>query len=280
MNDHNKNIAARLTKLASAASTGSIPIAGPTAGAVYFRDGDITYAESDRTPKSARPAGAWPSRPAGAWPPEPLEVAADQAQRPASEPVIGEVAALAEATVDAALDLLSSRSACGRFRTGATAPISTMLRISVADLLAEVTRRRRLLGQLTGITADTTVARNPQFGHQRVQVSALQWALLIRVQAGATPRDLAWALGRSVFGTTAEVHRLMTLGLVTATGSLVAATGGFGPNAERTGVTLGTAARAGTASYDAPFMRALSEEKGGRGLPARSRAALRRQAGA
>lgn len=265
VNYHNKNIADRLNKLAADSSTGSIPITGPTAGAVYFQDGDITYAESGRTPESGRAAGCWPAKPP--------EVAAGQAQLTASAPKIGELARLTEATVDAAADLLSSRSAWARFLAGAAAPISSPLRISVADLLSEVARRRRFLEQLTGITADTAVARIPQLGHQRVQVSALQWALLIRMQAESTPRDLAWALGRSVFGTTAEVHRLMTLGLVAAAG----------PDAGRTGPTPGTAASARTAGYDRPavlFMRALPDERGNRAMPDRSRAALSRQAGA
>ena len=38
--------------------------------------------------------------------------------------------------------------------------------------------------------------------------------MLIRVQDGSTPRDLAWALSRSVFSMTAEVYRLLTMRLV------------------------------------------------------------------
>jgi Domain of unknown function (DUF4388) len=264
VNDHNKNIAGRLSKLAAAGSTGSIPISGPTVGAIYFRDGEISYAESDRTPKSCR-----------CWPAEPRGVARAQGQLTESEPTIGELASLAdladladlaEATVDAAADLLSSRSACARFRVGAAPPVSTTWRISVADLLSEVGRRRRLLEQFTGITADTAVARNPQAGFQRVQVSALQWALLIRVQAGSTPRDLAWALGRSVFGTTAEVHRLMTLGLLAAAGA----------NADLAALTAGDSSTRPAVL----FMRALPDEKGSRARPDRNRTAPRRQAGA
>jgi hypothetical protein len=46
----------------------------------------------------------------------------------------------------------------------------------------------------------------------------LQWALLIRIRPGSTPRDLAWDLSRSVFGTTAEVYRLLVRGLVSVAG--------------------------------------------------------------
>jgi hypothetical protein len=51
-----------------------------------------------------------------------------------------------------------------------------------------------------------------------LQVSALQWALLLRVRGGATPRRLAMELRRSVFGTTLEVHRLVKLGLLRGPG--------------------------------------------------------------
>ncbi|HUJ06775.1 MAG TPA: hypothetical protein VLX31_11765, partial [Streptosporangiaceae bacterium] len=51
---------------------------------------------------------------------------------------------------------------------------------------------------------------------ERIQVSASQWALLSRVNRGTTPRDLAWELGRSVFGTTTDAHRLILLGLLSA----------------------------------------------------------------
>ena len=47
-------------------------------------------------------------------------------------------------------------------------------------------------------------------------LSALQWALLIRVTEGSTARALAWELRRSVFGMTIDVYRLMVLRLLAA----------------------------------------------------------------
>ena len=79
--------------------------------------------------------------------------------------------------------------------------------ISVEALLAEMTRRQRVLAQLSAVlTADTALARNPQIHPESIRVSALQWSLLIRVRHGTTPRDLAWNLSRGVFGTTVEVN--------------------------------------------------------------------------
>jgi hypothetical protein len=42
--------------------------------------------------------------------------------------------------------------------------------------------------------------------------------LLIRVRHGSTPRDLAWDLSRSVFGTTIEAYRLLARQLLSVTG--------------------------------------------------------------
>lgn len=64
------------------------------------------------------------------------------------------------------------------------------------------------------VTLDTGVTRNARVQAPRFQITALQWALLIRAGPGTTPRELAFALGRSVFGTTAEVYRLMALRLL------------------------------------------------------------------
>jgi hypothetical protein len=89
----------------------------------------------------------------------------------------------------------------------------------VDGLLAELSRRREMLRQMSEyVTADTVVARAAQLHSSRIQVSALQWALLIRARTPVTPRDLAFALGRSVFGTTVEVYRLMTLRLMSVAG--------------------------------------------------------------
>ena len=54
--------------------------------------------------------------------------------------------------------------------------------ISLDALLAEVARRQRVLGQLSVVlSADTALARNPHIRPDTIRVSAVQWALLIRV---------------------------------------------------------------------------------------------------
>jgi len=76
-----------------------------------------------------------------------------------------------------------------------------------------------VLGQLSVVlTADTALARNPHIRPEVIRVSALQWALLIRVRHGSAPRDLAWDLGRGVFGTTIEAYRLLARQLLSVAG--------------------------------------------------------------
>lgn len=191
--------AARLRRLATAGSTGMLPFTGAGDGAIYVRGGRVVRAESSRTP-------------------DPVPVPATELATPADR--LAAALALAEPTVDAVADLLADDCRPARFRSSAVPPAVPPAGladgIAVDALLAEVARRQRVTGQLAAVlTADTTVVRNPHLGAAEVRVSALQWALLIRVRRGATPRDLAWALRRSVFGTTIEVYRLLAVRLLT-----------------------------------------------------------------
>jgi len=125
--------------------------------------------------------------------------------------------AVAEPTIDATVDLLSSESRLAKFRSAKTPVNAAVSGIGLEDLLTEVARRRRILHQLAPVvTADTVVARNPFLSTPDIGVLAPQWALLVRVRDGSTPRALAWELGRSVFGTTLEVYRLLALRLLSS----------------------------------------------------------------
>jgi hypothetical protein len=178
-------VLARLIKLAAAGSSGVLPLSGRSEGAIHVREGRVVLASSSRTPD-----------------------------------VPDSVLTVLEPIVDAVLDLVVSKSACGRFRSARSSAARSELGppgpgLPVGALMTELARRRRLLAQMSGsVTPDTVVIRNPSLSVPRVQVSALQWALVIRCRIGITPRDLAFELGRSVFGTTADVHRLMTMRLL------------------------------------------------------------------
>jgi hypothetical protein len=210
-------IATRLRKLAVAGSTGTLPVSGAAEGAIILRGGYVVQAESSRTsPRRTVDLAALGLASAQAGPP------AQEASFPAAEPSIGVVAGLlafTEPTIDAATELLSSKSRYAKFRRS-DVPVAVQPHpIPVAALLREVERRHRVLGQLAAIvTADTPVIRNASLGWPRLQVSAPQWALVVGMSDGMTPRAVAIKLGRSVFATTIEVYRLIELGLLAVPG--------------------------------------------------------------
>lgn len=236
-------ITSRLRKLAAAKSTGTLPFSGRSEGAIYFEDGKVSYAESGRIPGPAAADG--PGSAAYL-----LGPAAADAAIPPPFARLAAILAVAEPTVDAALELLSSESRYAKFRPSKVPARGLTPSIPLEGLLAEVARRQRVLKQLSAfVTPDTAVARNPQMHAQSVRVSALQWALLIRVSHGSTPRGLAWDLSRSVFGTTAEIYRLLTLRLLTAADHSANGAGALSELPERGPAILS-------------FVRAASDKKG------------------
>ncbi len=246
--DYGSLVAARLRKLAAADSTGTLPFTGAGDGSIYFRDGTVVLARSTRTPG--------PSVSASVAAPPASSAPADAATGDTPFTRLAAALAVAEPTVDATVELLSSESRFAKFRVTKT-PVSTAIPgIGVGALLAEVARRQRVLPPLaTVVTADTVVARNPFLNAPDIGVLAPQWALLIRVRDGSTPRSLAWELGRSVFGTTLEVYRLLALRLLAPAGHRAHANG----QEPRYGPTTMS------------FVRAVSIENGGTvpvGVPA------------
>src|ERR1700761_2536224 len=61
--DYDGLVAARFRKLAAAGSTGMLPFSGAGDGAIYFREGDVVFARSTRTPGPSILAGLGPSAP-------------------------------------------------------------------------------------------------------------------------------------------------------------------------------------------------------------------------
>ena len=215
-------IAARLRKLAGEGSTGMLPMSGHVSGhgegAVFFRDGQVIYAESARTPMLlTRAAGL------GLTHEEPREPFSRNYAGKAElvvAPSVSRIASMltqAEPTIDATTELVSSDYRFAKFRPGCGPPVVHVRRIHVEALLAEVQRRRAVLRQLAAvITPDTMITRKPSLDAPSAQVSRAQWAVLVRAGRETTPRDVAMQLGQSVFGTTIEAHRLITLGLLVA----------------------------------------------------------------
>ena len=191
----------RLRKAGATGSTGMLPFYGSAEGAIFFRNGRIIHAESERTPGPA--IGAYQEY-AGSLPP----LDRIMAIRAVTEPII-----------DAVLELFTAQAHYARFRSSRLPDAGLASGIGVVALLAETERRQRLMKHLSVVlTPDTAIARNPHLRLESVRVSAWQWDLLIRVAPTATPRNLAWDLGRSVCGTTTDVYRLLALGLLSAAG--------------------------------------------------------------
>ena len=251
-------IEARLRKLAATGSTGMLPLSGHGDGAIFFRGGQVVYAESTRTPTpvrrlgglaalglvpvDARPApnGARLAAPNGASAPAPngapmaapnghQATAANGAElvpAPSLDRLVG-MLALTEPTIDAITELLSNESRYAKFRPSHYPPVGQASPLPIETVLHEVERRRQVLRQLApDVTADSPVLRFAPRDPPSFQVSAAQWALLVAVGDGSTPRTLAMALGRSVFGTTIEVYRLLSLGMLVVPGHAAAITSG------------------------------------------------------
>jgi uncharacterized protein DUF4388 len=223
VNGYANLIAARLRKLADERSTGMLPVTGRGDGAVFFRDGQVVYAESSRTSLPRPPATGRDGH--GLLPGEAIDSGGERDQgesggvavRPASG--LSGMLELTELIIDAITELLSSESRYAKFRPADGLPGGEGRPLAVETLLAEVQRRHEILRQLAPtISPDTAVACAPSLSLPSAQVSPGQWTLLGRVSDETTPRTLAVQLRRSVFSTTLEVYRLVELGLLAVPG--------------------------------------------------------------
>jgi len=187
-------VAIRLGKLAEAGRTGSLHLSGDSGGVIYVSEGDIVAADSRRTPSLADRIGT--------------EKAGSLAR--------GWLAT--EATIDAAMELMSARPRHVRFTEPGEEPEPDLPGIPgmpLTALMAEVTRRHNLLEQIAAVlTPDAAVARNLRLRSRAVHVSDRQWAILLQLGQPVTPRSLALGLGQSVFGMTIEVYRMVIMDLV------------------------------------------------------------------
>jgi len=219
-------IEARLRKLAATASTGLLPLSGHGDGGIFFRGGRVVYAESTRTPTPVRRSVGLAALGLVATEASPASNGAELVALPSLERLFG-MLALTEPTIDAITELLSSESRYAKFRPSDYPPSGQMSPLSIEAVLAEVERRRQVFRQLAPVvTADSPVVRFAPRDPPSFQVTSSQWALLVRTGDGSTPRALAMALGRSVFGTTIEVYRLLALGMLVVPGHAAAITSG------------------------------------------------------
>ncbi len=224
VNGYANLIATRLRKLAEEHGTGALPVSGRGDGAIFFHGGQVVYATSSRTsppvPRTPDLAAVGLAQRGAAGP-----GGGDSPDRAGPPPAVRSASGLSgllELTgqvIDAITELLSNESRYAKFQYDVGSPAGRMRPMPVETLLAEVQRRHEVLRQLAPVvTPDTVVTCDPALEPPSVQVSPSQWSLLMRADGAATPRGLALRLGRSVFGTTIEVHRLVELRLLVVPG--------------------------------------------------------------
>jgi hypothetical protein len=197
-------VAVRLGKLADTGKTGALYLSGESGGVIHLEKGDIVLADSRATPS--------------------LRSRIERAEELAGQKALGVFERCwitREATIDACTELFSVKPRYVRFRelenrSAGDGADST----SVAELVAEISRRHALLGQLSAVLGpDTLVARKPRLKSRAIQVSDIQWDILMRLNDPAPARGLAHELGQSVFGTTIEVFRMAVMDLVSVDGA-------------------------------------------------------------
>ncbi len=143
-------IEARLRKLAATASTGMLPMSGHGVGAIFFRGGQVVYAESTRTPTPARRSVGLAALGLVTADAGPVSNGAELAAAPSLDRLVG-MLAFTEPTIDAITELLSSESRYAKFRPSRYPPAGQLSPLPIETVLAEVERRHRVLRQLADL---------------------------------------------------------------------------------------------------------------------------------
>lgn len=130
----------------------------------------------------------------------------------------GAALAAREAFLDGVREFLSADpGAAVRLRSPRTRPpLDTAgVHLSVPAVLAEVARRCAVLERLEAVvTPETPLTRPAELPDAAVRITPAQWAVLAQVDRETTPRELAAALGDSVFRTVCRAYELLRLGLL------------------------------------------------------------------
>jgi hypothetical protein len=220
---------ARLQELAAEHATGALYLNGRWGGKIFLVDGRIEYVESVLTPGIEtlllRPAysdeHSWAELVSGLRRGETAVAIAAAGQLLRGRSAVGTEILRRTALADAALATLGTAvpetaRTRARFRPGEKHWCETTSTFAVTDVLAEVTRRKTILGQLTlGVAPRRVVHRVPKLPIERIRLTATQWNIARAADGSITPLDLAWLLGHGVFATTVAVHQLARLGIVT-----------------------------------------------------------------
>lgn len=222
----------RLLELAAEHATGALYLNGRWGGTIFLADGRIGYVESVLTPGVEalllRPTYTneriWAELVATLRRGETTVAASAAAEllRSHSTSAVDVEILRRSAVADAALATLGTVApetarTRARFRPGEKHWCETSYTFTVADVLAEVRRRKAVLERMTlGIQPRRAVRRVPKLPIERIQLTSTQWNIARSADGNNTPLDIAWMLGHGVFSTTVAVHQMARLGVVTA----------------------------------------------------------------
>jgi hypothetical protein len=226
----------RLLELADERATGALYLDGRWGGTVFLVRGQIGYVESVLTPGVEalllRP-GCTDER---AW----ADLIAALRQGENSTAVNDSLRVLRDRTTSAVRSEILRRSALAdaafaalgtvgpepararaRFRPGETHWYEPGRTFDVADVLAEVTRRKAVLARMTlGVRMDRPLQRAAELPLDRIRLTATSWNIIRLADGSNTPLDVAWLLGHGAFATTVAAHQLGRLGLLVADSDL------------------------------------------------------------
>jgi hypothetical protein len=121
-----------------------------------------------------------------------------------------------ETTLDAAMLVLTDDPGEAELQTGSVPRWTGSIPAEEPDrLVREAGRRKDVLRRLRPVIAPQTVVVKAQEGsRERIQLTGTQWALLIEVQEGVTPLEVAPRIGHGVTSATLLCYGLLRLGLL------------------------------------------------------------------
>jgi len=220
------SLPAAVQQAASAYGSGAMQVSGVPGGVIYLSGGQVSYIDTPAAPgldtlvvRSGRVCDHdWLAAfDAGHVDREVGHVLVSQGLLGRRELEVFTLSAV----FDAALCVLPMTEGAYRFRPEARHWLGAIRPVGVDMLMREVARRQAMLDRLAGPALAQTTVPSPvrRLRGGRVTVTARQWAVLMHANGQRTIRDLAWTLGRGVFGVTVEVHRLIARGLLEVTGA-------------------------------------------------------------
>ena len=202
-----------LRGLGSDRATGTLVLPG-TGERVILRDGRVVLVETPRTPAIGDLVVGSGHLDAAAW--AVFEKAADAPDAPPGMPVFSWERMCRETTVDAAAQVLTEDPVDADFRPGpGPGWTDSVPAIKPGRLLREVERRKDVLRRLRPVITPRTVIVKTRGGiWEKIQMTGAQWALLVEVQDGVTPLEVAPRIGHGVISATLLSYELIRLGLL------------------------------------------------------------------